>query len=230
MKHNGIDIFLGMRVISKFGRSSIITAIDYPMVTVKDPYESYIADINNAGIISCDEDCGQEIWLPSDVDTDLSCSTCFLYILRQCEGHELCDSFLYTPAPSTFGSYHSVPLYNFFRDKEKFFEWYCSYSDASLKSSRASVPAAYIDYFRYERVTEDQILRVKNIKVLPKQKNVRELMDEFLANRKPRTPHCFSCHTNLNSDVNKKCSACGWLICPTCGSCGCNYTGKYIGY
>lgn len=30
--------------------------------------------------------------------------------------------------------------------------------------------------------------------------------------------HCWSCHHNLDSAINKKCPMCGWLIC-SCGNC-----------
>ena len=37
-----------------------------------------------------------------------------------------------------------------------------------------------------------------------------------------RGTHCFQCRTYLNSKVNFACGACGWIVCPSCGSCGCN--------
>lgn len=39
-----------------------------------------------------------------------------------------------------------------------------------------------------------------------------------------RQTRCFQCRASLNSKINFSCGACGWIICPACGSCGCNYT------
>lgn len=41
-----------------------------------------------------------------------------------------------------------------------------------------------------------------------------------------RQTHCFQCRTDLDSKLNFSCSACSWIICPACGSCGCNYAGR----
>ncbi|MDE6104590.1 MAG: hypothetical protein K2G38_02735 [Clostridia bacterium] len=32
---------------------------------------------------------------------------------------------------------------------------------------------------------------------------------------------CFQCRENLDSQFDKFCPKCGWLICHNCGSCGC---------
>lgn len=37
-----------------------------------------------------------------------------------------------------------------------------------------------------------------------------------------RITHCYSCKTDLNSELYKECRACGWIIC-SCGACGCGY-------
>lgn len=34
-----------------------------------------------------------------------------------------------------------------------------------------------------------------------------------------RLTHCYSCKTRLSSELDKKCSKCGWLKCPVCGVC-----------
>ena len=30
---------------------------------------------------------------------------------------------------------------------------------------------------------------------------------------------CWRCHSSINSNVNRRCSYCGWYICNTCGAC-----------
>lgn len=35
-----------------------------------------------------------------------------------------------------------------------------------------------------------------------------------------RSPHCWSCHSELDSSINLECCACGWILC-SCGACGC---------
>jgi hypothetical protein len=36
--------------------------------------------------------------------------------------------------------------------------------------------------------------------------------------------HCWSCNKDIDSQVQKRCSACGWYICDQCSACGCHYT------
>jgi hypothetical protein len=38
-----------------------------------------------------------------------------------------------------------------------------------------------------------------------------------------RITHCWRCKTHLNSSRHEECPACGWIICPECGACGCGY-------
>lgn len=40
--------------------------------------------------------------------------------------------------------------------------------------------------------------------------------------RWPRQAHCFTCQSDLSSEVHFACSRCGWLVC-ACGTCGCGY-------
>lgn len=38
---------------------------------------------------------------------------------------------------------------------------------------------------------------------------------------------CYNCRTQLNSQYNKLCPKCHWMICPTCGACRCTGDGTY---
>lgn len=38
-----------------------------------------------------------------------------------------------------------------------------------------------------------------------------------------RTTVCYSCHKTISSDINLKCNSCGWIVCSSCGVCGCGY-------
>lgn len=40
-----------------------------------------------------------------------------------------------------------------------------------------------------------------------------------------RVAHCYQCHRTLDSENGRKCEACGWLVCPHDGACGCGYGG-----
>ena len=31
--------------------------------------------------------------------------------------------------------------------------------------------------------------------------------------------NCWRCHASINSNVNRRCSICGWYICNSCGAC-----------
>ena len=38
-----------------------------------------------------------------------------------------------------------------------------------------------------------------------------------------RITHCYNCKRGLDSRAHARCSRCGWIVCPSCGSCGCGY-------
>ena len=41
---------------------------------------------------------------------------------------------------------------------------------------------------------------------------------------KRRTTHCYGCRTFLDErDRIPKCTQCGWMVCPECRACGCQY-------
>lgn len=40
--------------------------------------------------------------------------------------------------------------------------------------------------------------------------------------KKYRDTYCYSCKSNLDSELFKECCGCGWIIC-SCGACGCAY-------
>jgi hypothetical protein len=41
--------------------------------------------------------------------------------------------------------------------------------------------------------------------------------------RRFRITHCYACKTHLDSQQHSLCFRCGWIVCPTCGACGCGY-------
>jgi len=41
-----------------------------------------------------------------------------------------------------------------------------------------------------------------------------------------RSTHCYACTELLDGTFDIACSACGWLICDSCASCGCGYRPK----
>jgi len=39
-----------------------------------------------------------------------------------------------------------------------------------------------------------------------------------------RYASCYNCYiSELDNSVHLECSACGWIMCPKCGACGCGY-------
>jgi hypothetical protein len=40
---------------------------------------------------------------------------------------------------------------------------------------------------------------------------------------KHRTTHCYACKAELDNSWDTECNSCDWIICPTCGACGCGY-------
>lgn len=43
--------------------------------------------------------------------------------------------------------------------------------------------------------------------------------------REHRVTHCYACKEHLDNAIDVECAACGWIICGTCGACGCGYPG-----
>lgn len=37
---------------------------------------------------------------------------------------------------------------------------------------------------------------------------------------------CYSCRSSPDDFVHLECAACRWIMCPTCGACGCGYSKK----
>jgi hypothetical protein len=52
----------------------------------------------------------------------------------------------------------------------------------------------------------------------------RRLVNVADEKRKPhRSAVCFDCTTSLDNFLHRECSACGWIVCPNCGACGCGF-------
>ncbi|HNV60150.1 MAG TPA: hypothetical protein PKH72_10890 [Rhodoferax sp.] len=43
-----------------------------------------------------------------------------------------------------------------------------------------------------------------------------------------RGANCNVCKTFLGSEFNVNCKACGWMVCSSCGACGCRFIPNYI--
>lgn len=41
-----------------------------------------------------------------------------------------------------------------------------------------------------------------------------------------RSAECLQCHRALGSDLNIECNTCHWMVCRTCGACGCRFTSR----
>lgn len=41
--------------------------------------------------------------------------------------------------------------------------------------------------------------------------------------RAHRTPNCYECKRDLDNTLHLECRLCDWIVCPTCGACGCGY-------
>jgi len=49
-----------------------------------------------------------------------------------------------------------------------------------------------------------------------------ESWDDNLTSRH-RITHCWNCKKPLDNESYSECDSCGWITCPSCGACGCNY-------
>jgi hypothetical protein len=45
------------------------------------------------------------------------------------------------------------------------------------------------------------------------------------ARKKNRASYCWNCKQPVDNSIDLECSACGWIICGSCGACGCTYGG-----
>jgi hypothetical protein len=64
---------------------------------------------------------------------------------------------------------------------------------------------------------------------------VQERHRQFLANagrsapktvrarKKSRASYCWNCRQPVDNSIDLECSGCGWIICGSCGACGCTY-------
>ena len=42
-----------------------------------------------------------------------------------------------------------------------------------------------------------------------------------------RVTHCYNCtNSGLDNKKHYECNSCGWIMCPSCGACGCGYAGS----
>ena len=45
------------------------------------------------------------------------------------------------------------------------------------------------------------------------------------ARKKNRSSNCWNCKQPVDNSIDLECVACGWIICGSCGACGCTYGG-----
>jgi hypothetical protein len=86
------------------------------------------------------------------------------------------------------------------------------------------------EYEELRRLKKEYMSEAKNIKSsIVKEKNKKFLSlhgksSKGVRNsRKRRKTHCYNCPTNLDNIVDLEHIDCGWIICGSCGACGCGY-------
>lgn len=50
------------------------------------------------------------------------------------------------------------------------------------------------------------------------------------ARKENRASYCWNCKRPVDNSIDLECSGCGWIICGSCGACGCTYGGKEPNY
>jgi hypothetical protein len=58
--------------------------------------------------------------------------------------------------------------------------------------------------------------------IKPKSVSIIDVLLSPFEVKRHRHTHCFDCKKHLDSDLDIKCTNCGWLLC-RCGACGCTY-------
>lgn len=65
--------------------------------------------------------------------------------------------------------------------------------------------------------------QVINGEIKPRQSSLIDVLLKPFEVNNHRQTHCFDCKKHLDSDMDIKCTQCGWLLCK-CGACGCTYS------
>lgn len=102
---------------------------------------------------------------------------------------------------------------------------------AHYRSWRAGLSAEALQFLREDLLRKDATVEREIA-------NTEQLHMRFLSlaptaypgTREPSRPgfvrnaECLQCHRALGSDLNIECKACNWMVCRTCGACGCRFT------
>jgi hypothetical protein len=72
----------------------------------------------------------------------------------------------------------------------------------------------------YQKELHLKFLEKKGIKVDP---NIEYSCVQKLFNKNHRNSVCYQCHSTVDNIDHFECVLCDWIICPSCGACGCGY-------
>ena len=76
-----------------------------------------------------------------------------------------------------------------------------------------------------DRILQTKIAKIKNEKF--RNENPNSSNEDYITNITRRYEnHCWQCHAPVDSQSELGHKVCGWLICSTCGACGCGYSDK----
>lgn len=101
---------------------------------------------------------------------------------------------------------------------ERYLETLGENSAAVEREVLASLKAEYqirkVDF--YSSVVQERHRRFLNNAGRSEVKTVK-------ARKRVRVSHCWNCKQPVDNSIDLECSACGWIICGSCGACGCTY-------
>ncbi|MCM3760253.1 hypothetical protein M3212_05555 [Alkalihalobacillus oceani] len=116
----------------------------------------------------------------------------------------------------SFGSGFEIPKSMYKRSNP----YYMNALIRKVENNEAVVSASQMPFKLLIKIAEEKNKKEENEKIILERKI--NLQIEVYGERYAR---CFSCRRSLSTGTNLICEKCKWLKC-TCGSCGCNYTGK----
>lgn len=88
----------------------------------------------------------------------------------------------------------------------------------SAAKNKSDCQAAIHYYESWKKIYGKSFAR----KILPKSILKRTKPREYKSrSKRVRQTHCFDCGHPLSSRMDKLCSACDWVVCPRCDTCGC---------
>ncbi len=114
-------------------------------------------------------------------------------------------------------------------DRERWDRPYYIFSERyleALNENEASVERAALEKLKdeYQKTKEEfysSVVQERHRQFL--EKSGRIAPETVRAKKTNRASYCWNCKQPVDNSIDLECSGCGWIICGSCGACGCTY-------